>query len=426
MKRPALAVWLLVLALLLPSLAAAEGIDEPFKKPETAESWSWGRLFSWATGQDDFRAGKSYALVIGISAYSNGIAPLQYTKNDPIRMRDFLLDEEGFDYVHVLTEEKATFRRIRQLMEDELPALIGENDRFLFYWSGHGIDFKDGTGRARGYLPLATSGPRQRSSMVSMAQLDAWDDFINVRHALYLLDACASGLASYEVQGEEDFEGLDNATLERLSKPGRHLITAGTGEQKTIASARWEGSVFTDSILRAARGEADARTAADPADGVVSLPELLEYVTKRVDRERRIADFETAITPKWENLRDDNEGGFFFITKDKKTETARAEGVQPTGELKDGRPVVVEVQGERVEPGGCDIETDRLLWETIRDETEPVYFQDYLDRFNAGEICGRFAIVAQQRVGAAAGPPPEPSRHRSSRIRGASGMRRSC
>ena len=143
---------------------------------------------------------------------------------------------------------------------------------------------------------------------------------------------------------------------------------------------------------------------------MVSLPELLEFVTKRVDRERRAAAFETAITPKWENLRDDNEGGFFFITKDKKTETARAEGVQTTGELKDGRPVVVEVQGERVEPGGCDIETDRLLWETIRNETEPVYFQDYLDRVEAGEICGRFAIVAQQRVEAAAGPPPEPSR----------------
>ncbi len=410
LKRPALAVWLFVLALLLPSLAVADGIDEPFKKPETAESWSWGQLFSWATGQDDFRSGKSYALVIGISAYSNGITPLQYTRNDPIRMRDFLLDEEGFDYVHVLTEEKATFRRIRQLMEDELPALIGENDRFLFYWSGHGIDFRDGTGRARGYLPLATSGPSQRSSMVSMAQLDAWDDFIHARHALYLLDACASGLASYEVQGEEDFEGLDNATLERLSKPGRHLITAGTGEQKTIASARWDGSVFTDSILRAARGEADAGTAADPADGVVSLPELLEYVTKRVDRERRVAEFETAITPKWENLRDDNEGGFFFITKDKKTETARAEGVQPTGELKDGRPLVVEVQGEPIEPGGCDVETDRLLWDTIRNETEPAYFEEYLRRAEAGEICGRFVEIARLKVEAAAGPPPEPSR----------------
>ena len=212
-----------------------------------------GSAFQLGDGAGRLSLREIYALVIGISAYSNGITPLQYTRNDPIRMRDFLLDEEGFDYVHVLTEEKATFRRIRQLMEDELPALIGENDRFLFYWSGHGIDFKDGTGRARGYLPLATSGPGQRSSMVSMAQLDAWDDWINARHALYLLDACASGLASYEVQGEEDFEGLDNATLERLSKPGRHLITAGTGEQKTIASARWEGSVFTDSILRAAR-----------------------------------------------------------------------------------------------------------------------------------------------------------------------------
>ena len=405
--------WLFGLCLSLAGLASsppalAEGIDKTFAKPETAETWSWGQLFGWATGRDEFRSGKSYALVIGVSDYANGITPLQYTGNDPIRMRDFLLNEAGFDHVHVLTEDKATRNRIRQLMEDELPALIGGNDRFLFYWSGHGIDFEDGAGRARGYLPLATSGPGQRSSMVSMAELDAWDDFINARHALYLLDACASGLATYEVLGDDDFGQLDNATLERLSKPGRHLITAGTGGQKTIASARWGGSVFTDSILRAARGEADVGNAADPADGVVSLPELLEYVTKRVDRERRAAEFETAITPKWEHLRDDNEGGFFFITPDKKTETAEAEGGQPTGELKDGKPVV-EVQGESIEPGGCDVETDRLLWDTIRNETEPAYFEEYLRRAEAGEICGRFVTIAKLKVDAAAGPAPEPS-----------------
>ena len=74
---------MLLLALLLTPPALAEGIDETIKKPETAESWSWGRLFSWATGRDDFRSGKSVALVIGISAYSNGFTPLQYTENDP-------------------------------------------------------------------------------------------------------------------------------------------------------------------------------------------------------------------------------------------------------------------------------------------------------------------------------------------------------
>ncbi|MEZ5933594.1 MAG: caspase family protein [Alphaproteobacteria bacterium] len=65
------------------------------------------------------------------------------TADDALRMQDFLLDEAGFDYVHVLTNEKATAERIRELMDDIFPDLITENDRF-FHWSGHG-DTRDRT-----------------------------------------------------------------------------------------------------------------------------------------------------------------------------------------------------------------------------------------------------------------------------------------
>ncbi len=401
-----LAIGCLAVSLCAP-LALAEGIDKTFTKPEAVDVLSWGELYSWATGREEFKEGKSYALVVGISKFTNGIPPLTYTSNDPIRMRDFLLNEAGFDHVHVLTEEKATLPRIRQLMEHDLPGLLTENDRFLFYWSGHGLDFW-GAGRARGYLPLANSGPAERHTMISMDDLEDWDAFIEASHVLYLLDACASGLTAIERQGEEQFAELDNATLARLSKPGRHLITAGTGEQSTIAGPPWKGSVFTDTFLRAARGEADSAHSARGKDGVVSILELLGFVQDQVDVERREAGFEEAITPKMEKMRRDNQGGFFFITQQKKTETAEAGGGEATGEMRNGQPVLLETLGPGPASAGCDLETDRLLWESIKDETEAAYFEEYLRLAEAGEICGKFVQIAKLKLRVVPNPTPGP------------------
>jgi hypothetical protein len=76
-------------------------------------------------------------------------------------MRDYLFDEAGFDYVHVLTDEKATKPRIEELMVDILPGMIGNTDQFLFYWSGHGTQRPNPQGGQLGYLPLASS-PKDR------------------------------------------------------------------------------------------------------------------------------------------------------------------------------------------------------------------------------------------------------------------------
>lgn len=53
-------------------------------------------------------------------------------------MAEYLFNEAGFDYVHLLTEENVTKDRVAELMSDEFPDLLDGNDRFFFYWSGHG------------------------------------------------------------------------------------------------------------------------------------------------------------------------------------------------------------------------------------------------------------------------------------------------
>ena len=376
---------LLGLALAFMAAPASAGIDEVFEKP--SEKGPWGSMLEWALGTEGF--GKSYALVIGISDYTGGFEPLRATKNDPVRMKDFLLDEAGFDHVHVLTDDKASKRRIGELLEDVFPELVGTDDRFLFYWSGHGTQPLDALSKPLGYLPLANSGKRQFSSMVSMDDLTRWDRRIAAKHALFLLDACFSGLA-----GNEAKNTLQDFTIARLSKPAHHLITAGTGKEQAIAHSRWQGSLFTDTIIKAARGAADAQNDF-PRDGVVNLAELMAYTRQQIHHERVKANWTETITPQWNHLRS-NQGEFFFVTSAKKPEVAR---VGDDIEIEHGMPVVLLGPGENTPINvRCDAEADRLFWDSVKDETVPAFFQAYLEKVESGELCGQFSTLATLKL----------------------------
>lgn len=139
----------------------------------------------------------SYALVIGISKYSNKSNFQELpTENDPIRMKDYLINEAGFEHVHLLTEEKVTLSRVRELMSEVFPTKLRKNDRFLFYWSGHGLSYKLPRGGYKGFLPLAiTENEKKYSSMISMNNIKEWDEQLNAKQTLYILDSCFSGLA---------------------------------------------------------------------------------------------------------------------------------------------------------------------------------------------------------------------------------------
>jgi uncharacterized caspase-like protein len=366
------------------SPASAAGIDQEYRKP--ADKKTWGELLLDFVGHSG--VGRSYALVVGISKFDD--YPSLPTANDPLRMRDFLVNEAGFDYVHVLTDEKATKARIEELMVDVLPGMIHNNDQFLFYWSGHGTQRPNDFGGQLGYLPLSSSPIGRYATMISMADIQRWDDVIHAKQALFLLDACFSGLAGTAAKSEPR-----ELQIDQLDKPAHHLVSAGTADEETIAGDRWGGSIFTDAILRAVRGEADAETSY-PKDGVVSLSELIGYVKTRVAFEAPAAGWKRPITPQPYNLRS-NAGEFFFLTDDRKLATLESAGAQYQGHFENGMPVVAK--GRTPPPPTCDHEADRIFWEAIKNETAAGYFEAYLKRVESGELCGLFADIARLKLG---------------------------
>jgi peptidoglycan/xylan/chitin deacetylase (PgdA/CDA1 family) len=201
--------------------------------------------------------------------------------------------------VYLLTDEDATKVKIDKLMTDVIPTVVTARDRFLFYWSGHGDQRFSGDGRPFGFLPSSDSKSKEFSAMVSMRDLERWDSYIEARQALFVLDACLSGLAGFQTKGPL------NPRVEQLSLPARHLITAGTKDESVIASDRWGGSLFTDSFILGAKGQARSPS------GIVTLPVLWDFIQERVAKERELVNWSKSLTPQIQSLQH-GEGYFFF------------------------------------------------------------------------------------------------------------------
>ena len=291
MRRLASCLLLLVGILATAATAWADAIDQLLAQAGLAATEidrksggkNWGEIFGSYFSDRPF--GRSVALIIGVNRYEGNAWPqLDATRGDPARVRKLLVEQEGFDLVVTLENERATKERIDTLMRDVLPDLLRRDDRFLFYFSGHGTQREiQGVGYA-GYLPLTNSG-RSYGRMVSMADLREWDRQLTpVKQVLFLLDACFSGIAGAQPMSEHP-----NLKVGRLADYSHHLITAGTAGEQTIAGDAWSGSIFTDSLIRGAEGWADKGWEDTrnkiPKDGVVSLFELKDYITKRIAAE---------------------------------------------------------------------------------------------------------------------------------------------
>jgi tetratricopeptide (TPR) repeat protein len=296
LSRLTLICLLLILCTTHPCIA---GVDETYVR---ASDGGWGTdILNRLIGRKTFR--RSYALVVGIGAYTD-YKTLSAPAKDAERFRDFLRDEAHFDEIITLTDEKATRARIEELMDRKLPQTVQNNDRFLFYFSGHGVT-RQLSGSKRGYLVLQSSRKNAWNEMIDMPRVSDWtENFRHARHALFLIDACFSGLAARERKGDSD---IRDETIQRLMQPASYIVTAGVeGEQSFIVD---QESIFTKAFLAAARGRMSV-----PPDGVVSLSEIMVQINRFIDGERARLRDQIRMTPRAYYARtEDNAGEFFFL-----------------------------------------------------------------------------------------------------------------
>ncbi len=382
----------------LPTLARADRIDDllpaaELQGDELYRSTAAESFGDWLARMVPVKAltgpqkpfSRSYALVIGVSDYGGSLSALSSTADNPKRMRDLLIGQR-FDLVITLSNARATKDRIEYLMGDFFPGIVGGNDRFLFYFSGHGVVQPSG----EGFLPL-TDSRGEYWRMLPMRNVWTWDGSLrDAKQVLFLLDTCFSGLAAVETQAQADLRSL---SVDQLAKRGHHLITAATSGQQTIASERFSGSIFTDSLIDAAQGAADKPVRWDSdgdgreeqvKDGVVSIYELLAEVRTQVALKAANLGWDATIAPQLTPMRK-SEGEFFFVTQEQVREVTRS-----------AMQSAVQSQGTPPTPlQGFDARAIELaFWQSAERGGQCADYRDYLDRFPGGT----YASLARRRA----------------------------
>jgi tetratricopeptide (TPR) repeat protein len=219
---------------------------------------------------------RSYALVIGISAYQN-LGPAQqlhFAERDADSIYSILISPEGGNFraenVHKLAGSRATLANVRRELEQWLPGAAKEDDRVLIYFAGHGFVFG-----GHGYLapydfdvkqPEATGYPMESLGRVIGTSIKA-------KWKVLLTDSCHSGAITPETKPE-----LVNGKLLSLD-PSLFSLTASRDREQSLESPDLGGGhgVFTYYVVKGMEGAAD-----ENRDGIVNADELAEYVHRNV------------------------------------------------------------------------------------------------------------------------------------------------
>jgi len=234
-----------------PQMLETKDLHVYLKPPPALGSWEWivdktdwGKAKLFGNGRP---FNKSYALLIGVGKYRH-LDPLTWSGKDVDRMRAFL-ESQGFDEILSVTDEHVTPDMVRS-PQKYFKGKIEPDDRFLFYYSGHGFSIQDGT-KMRGFLPLVDEVPNSRVHSIPMDGLVQWMNELSAKHLLVILDSCFSGLAieGFETKGPE--ATVDPVAFARaVGESARFLLMAGDAGERSVAGRTWNGSLFTDSILR--------------------------------------------------------------------------------------------------------------------------------------------------------------------------------
>ncbi len=275
---------------------------------------------------------RSWAVVIGIDDYKNGIKPLKTATGDAVRLAQILKDEQSFEIWPPgtntpLLNKAATKSELNTLLTKTLPNEIGKNDRLLFYFAGHGVADEDNDG-LKGYLVPQNADPDNRDTFLSMQTLSESLLTLKCRHLLVILDCCFAGALRWS--STRDVPTLpDLIHRERFERfiqdPAWQVIASAAYDQKALdvlagdtigvreARSKQSHSPFALALFKALEdGEADAHTKSQPkGDGVITATELYFYLRNAVEPVTESQNHRQ--TPSFWSMAKHDKGEFIFL-----------------------------------------------------------------------------------------------------------------
>ena len=235
------------------------------------------------------RAGRLFAVVIGISHYAKGgaeqINDLQYADRDAKSVLDFLKSPAGGGVTDedslLLLDQDATTESVRHALFNFLTK-PQEQDTVVIYIAGHGAP--DPNDPRNIYFLTADAKPDDMGATAfPMFELqDVFERILKAKRVITFADTCHSyGFTGARAgAGSKRANNLVNQYLQRYASKGqRAVITASDISESSFEGANWGDGhgVFTWFLLQGLQGKADANH-----DGVVTAGELFNYIRQAV------------------------------------------------------------------------------------------------------------------------------------------------
>jgi tetratricopeptide (TPR) repeat protein len=226
---------------------------------------------------------RGYAVVIGVSDYQklDKEQDLPFAERDAESVYEVLISKEGgnidWQNVRKLLGKDATLARVRQTLEEWLPSVATEADRVIVYFVGHGLV----DGNRAGYLAPYDVDPRNvTATAYPMSRLSGvLSNKVKARWKVLLTDACHSG----KITPNSSLQSV-NDSFQQLPR-GFLTLNSSRESERSFEDPALSGGhgVFSYFLTRAWMGQSDD----DPADGVVTADELVNYVRREVRKYAR-------------------------------------------------------------------------------------------------------------------------------------------
>ena len=312
----------------------------------------------------------SYALVIGVSDYTNGWQSLPGVRADAEAV-SAALKEQGFAVTTVLNPKKTE-------MTEAIEKFINDygyeyENRLLIYYAGHGNTLKAGAGYEQGFIvPADAPAPKVgneaefRRLAVSMDTIERYAQEINAKHALFVFDSCFSGSLITKTRSP-----VPPQITFKTTQPVRQFITAGTDEQEVP-----DISEFRKQFVNGIKGEADRN-----GDTFITASELADFLQDKVSRYTRGSQ-----TPQYGKIRDArlDKGDFVFVLPEKTPENI----ITNNEPFKPDAPLTARSRSE----------IEREAWSYIKSSTDAQDYRDFLKEFPDGANAGNAKIKLEQSV----------------------------
>ena len=241
-----------------------------------------------------------YAVVIGISEYTDAEQNLTYAAHDAEKFYNFLRSPNGglvpAENITLLTNEKAKKSDIiRAIINRFGHTSVTEEDEIILYFSCHGeagIDSDD-----LFFMAHDSEFDNVEGTGISETELLKYFEKSKAKKRVRLYDVCQAGL-SYEAQDGGGRKTSNPAGIISPKPPTEEAIKnyyiklggfsdvnirlAAGAAQSVNESEKWQGGVFTHYLMRGLKGEANRDN-----NRFIGISEIFDFVNFNVEKDTR-------------------------------------------------------------------------------------------------------------------------------------------